>query len=86
MEYIDHLEEQIKRLEKIERYDLKSQKARKEKEKEYYREGMKMLFTQGENFENYQQVLSEYREAIILRQDVKQKLYDEIKIIKKLKI
>ena len=86
MEYIDHLEEQIKRLEKIEKYDLKSQKARKEKEKEYYREGMRMLFTQGENFENYQQVLSEYREAIILRQDVKQKLYDEIKIIKKLKI
>jgi len=86
MEYIDYLDEQINRLEKIEKYDLKSQKAKKEKEREYYREGMKMLFAQGENFENYQQILSEYRQAVIVRQDVKEKLYNEIKIIKKLKI
>lgn len=86
MEYIDYLDEQIKRLEKIERYDLRSKKAKKEKEKDYYREGMKMLFAQGENFENYQQILDEYRHAIIIRQDVKEKLYNEIKIIKKLRI
>lgn len=86
MEYIDYLDEQIKRLEKIEKYDLKSQKAKKEKEKDYYREGMRMLFTQGEDFDNYQQVLDEYRHAIIVRQDVKEKLYNEIKIIKKLRI
>lgn len=86
MEYIDYLDEQIKRLEKIERYDLRSKKAKKEKEKDYYREGMKMLFAQGENFENYQQILDEYRHALIIRQDVKEKLYNEIKIIKKLRI
>lgn len=86
MEYIDYLFEQVKRLEKIEKYDLKSQKAKKDKDKEYYKEGMKMLFSQGETFENYQDVLKEYREAIIVRQDVKQKLYDEIKIIKKLRV
>lgn len=86
MEYIDYLDEQIKRLEKIERYDLKSKKAKKEKERDYYREGMKMLFAQGENFENYEQVLDEYRHAVIIRQDVKEKLYNEIKIIKKLRI
>ena len=84
MEYIDYLDEQVTRLEKIEKYDLKSQKAKKEKEKNYYKEGMRMLFSQGENFENYNQILDEYRQAIIVRQDVKQKLYDEIKIIKKL--
>lgn len=86
MEYIDFLYEQIDRLEKIEKYDLKSQKAKKDKDKNYYREGMKMLFKHGETFENYQTVLDEYREAIILRQDVKEKLYKEIKIIKKLRI
>jgi len=86
MEYIDYLDEQVQRLEKIEKYDLKSQKAKKEKEKNYYREGMKMLFEHGETFENYQQVLLEYREAIIVRQDVKEKLYNEIKIIKKLRV
>lgn len=86
MEYIDYLDEQITRLEKIERYYLKSQKVKKEKDKQYYREGMKMLFSQGENFENYKQILDEYRQAVIIRQDVKEKLYNEIKIIKKLRI
>ena len=77
MEYIDYLDEQVTRLEKVEKYDLKSQKAKKEKEKNYYKEGMRMLFSQGENFENYNQILDEYRQAIIVGQDVKQKLYDE---------
>ncbi len=86
MEYIDYLAEQIKRLEKIERYDLRSQKAKKDKEKEYYKEGMRMLFSSGENAENYKKILEEYRNALFLRQDVKEKLYKEIKIIKKLKI
>lgn len=86
MEYIDFLHEQIERLEKIEKYDIKSQKVKKQKDKDYYREGMKVLFNQGENFENYKNVLDEYRQAVITRQDVKERLYNEIKIIKKLRI
>lgn len=86
MEYIDFLNQQIERLEKIEKYDMKRKKAKKEKEQEYYKEGMRILFSQGENFENYEQVLAEYREAVILRQDVKEQLQQEIKIIKKLRV
>lgn len=86
IDYITYLNEQIDRLEKIEKYDLKSQKAKKEKEKAYYREGMKILFDSGENFDNYKQVLNEYREAVVTREEVKNKLYKEIKIIKKLRI
>lgn len=86
MDYIKYLKEQVKRLEEIQKYDMKSQKAKKDKEKEYFREGMRMLFQSGENFDNYEQVLSEYRQAIITREDVKAKLYNEIDIIKKLKI
>lgn len=86
MDYINYLNDQIKRLEKIEYYDSKSQKAKKDKDKEYYREGMRLLFENGENFENYQKVLDEYRLAVITREDVKDKLYKEIKIIKKLRI
>ena len=86
MEYIDYLNEQIERLEKIEKYDIKAKKAKKEKEQDYYREGMRMLFSDGENFDNYQQVLSEYRQAVITREDVKDKLHKEIKIIKKLRV
>lgn len=86
MDYIKYLKDQVKRLEEIQKYDIKSQKAKKDKEKEYYREGMRMLFQSSENFDNYEQVLSEYRQAIITREDVKAKLYNEIDIIKKLKI
>ena len=86
MDYIKYLKEQVKRLEEIQKYDMKSQKAKKDKEKEYYREGMRMLFQSGENFDNYEQVLSEYHQVIITREDVKAKLYNEIDIIKKLKI
>lgn len=86
MEYIDFLNDQIERLEKIEKYDMKRKKAKKEKEQDYYQEGMRMLFSQGETFENYEQVLAEYRDAVVLRQDVREKLQQEIKIIKKLRV
>lgn len=86
IDYIDYLNEQIKRLEKIEKYDLKSQKAKKDKDIEYYREGMRMLFDSGEDFDNYKKILDEYRMAVITREDVKEKLYNEIRIIKKLRI
>lgn len=86
IDYINYLNKQICRLEKIEKYDLKSQKAKKDKDKEYYKEGMRLLFETGEDFDNYKQVLDEYRIAVITRQDIKDKLYKEIKIIKKLKI
>ena len=86
MEYLKYLHDQVERLEKIEKYAIKAERAKKDKEKDYYREGMRMLFADGENFDNYEKVLSEYREAIIIREDVKQKLHQEIKIIKKLRI
>ena len=86
MDYINYLNEQIKRLEKIEKYDLKSQTAKKDKEVDYYREGMRMLFETGEDFDNYKQILDEYRMAVVTREDVKDKLYKEIGIIKKLRI
>lgn len=86
MDYINYLEEQINRLEKIEKYDMKMQKAKSAKDKEYYKEGMRLLFSTGENFENYQTVLDEYRTAVIIRENIKDKLYNEIRIIKKLRI
>ena len=86
LEYVDYLKEQIKRLEEIDNYNLKREKAKKEKDKNYYSEGMRMLFAQGENFENYKNVLAEYKEAFVTRKDIIDKLYNEIKIIKKLRV
>ena len=85
-EYVSYLEEQIKRLEQIDRYHDQMEKAKNEKKKNYYSEGMKMLFSQGETFENYKEVLEEYKEAYKVRKDVIKKLYEEIKIIKKLRV
>ena len=84
IEYIEFLKEQIKRLEKIKKYDEKVAKARKEKDKDYYRECMKILFNPGENFENYLDIINEYYRALEERNNIVDKLYKEISIIKKL--
>ena len=40
----------------------------------------------GENMENYSQILEEYKTALKVRENVIDQLYNEIKIIKKLRI
>lgn len=86
MNYIDYLKEQIKRLELIYKYGQKAENAPKEKTKNYYLEGMRLLFQEGENFDNYKQVLQEYRDTLISKNDMVEMLYQEIKIIKKLRV
>lgn len=86
MGYLDYLKEQIKRLELIDSYRQKMDKSNKEKTKNYYLEGIKLLLQQGETLENYEQVLNEYRHALEVREQRIKDLYNEIKIIKKLKV
>lgn len=85
-DYVDYLKDQIKRLELIEKYDIKLKSSNKEKTINYYKEGMRLLLQEGETYENYSQILQEYRDALDLRQNVIKKLYAEIKIIKKLQV
>ena len=61
-------------------------KATKEKTQNYYREGIRMLLQDGETFDNFLQVLNEYRQAVITRKNIIDKLKNEILIIKKLKV
>ena len=84
--YIDYLKDNIKRLKLISSYDEKANSTNKEKKQQYYKEGMRLLFTPGENESNYQAILKEYQDALVVRTDKLQALYNEIKIIKKLKI
>lgn len=86
MDYVDYLKNQIKRLELIENYQKKADTSNNEKTKNYYYEGMTLLFQQGENMENYKQILDEYKEALKNRKHVIEQLYAEIKIIKKLRV
>ena len=85
-DYVDYLKNQIKRLEEINKYNEKREKSRTEKGKNYYAEGMKCLFAQGENFDNFKDVLEEYKAALVTRTDVIKKLHNEIKIINKLRV
>lgn len=85
-DYVDYLKDQIKRLELIEKYDIKLKSSNKEKTINYYKEGIRLLLQEGETYENYSQILQEYRDALDLRQNVIKKLDAEIKIIKKLQV
>lgn len=85
-DYVDYLKDQIKRLELIEKYDIKLKSSNKEKTINYYKEGIRLLLQEGETYENYSQILQEYRDALELRQNVIKKLNAEIKIIKKLQV
>ena len=85
-EYLNYLKENIKRLELICNYANKMKEAKTDKKKNYYMEGMKMLFLTDENFDNYLKVYEDYKNALNIRTDRVNKLYKEIKIIKKLEI
>lgn len=85
-DYTKYLDTQIKRLEKINTYNLKKEKAKKEKKKEYFASCMQLMFEDGENFKNYKYVLEEYRTAYLKRKEVIDNLFDEIKAIKRLRV
>ena len=68
-DYTKHLSSQIKRLEEIDKFNEKMQNAKSENKKEYFRAGMKYLFEDGENFENYKNVLEEYKTALAKRKE-----------------
>ena len=85
-EYVDELQEEVKRFEQIEKYREKMEKAKKEKDKNYYYEGIKMLFKNNETLDNYLSIYKEYKNAYESRKAIIDNLYQEIKIIKKLKV
>ena len=86
LEYVSFLKSQIKRLELANKYYSKMENAQKEKDKNYYLEGVKQLLETGETVENFKKVFEEYKTALQNRQHIIDSLYNEIKIIKKLRI
>ena len=84
--YVEELHEELKRFEQINRYKEKMENARKEKDKNYCFEGMKILMKNNETIENYMNIYEEYKNAYKTRKAMIDNLYNEIKIIKKLKV
>ena len=85
IDYIQYIKENITRLEQMNKYKEKSEKSRKESEKEFFRQCFIMMLEHGETEENFPQVLQEYKDALLVRQAELDKLHKELKAIKKLK-
>lgn len=86
LDYLNYLKTQIFRLEQVDSYYNKMILAKSDKKKNYYLEGIKYLLGENESIEKYKDVLSEYQGALRLRQEKIDKLYSEIKKIKKMKV
>ena len=84
-EYIEYLQENIARLNLASEYHKKMEYSKKEKDKQFYANGIKMQLQPGESFDNFFGILEEYKEAYTLRSEKIRKLQDEIKKIKKMK-
>ena len=67
-------------------YKAKMESTDKQKKKDYYAEGINLLLQSGENIDNYTTILEEYKAALVVREKRVDDLYNEIKIIKKLKV
>lgn len=84
--YVEKLESDIKRIKQMLKYKSKMEMAKKEKDKNYYFEGIKMLLQDGENIDNLEILYKEYTEAHSTRKAIIDNLYHEIKVIKKLRV
>ena len=84
--YLHDLKDEITRLNEVEKYDIKREKAPNEKKQNYFLEGMKLYLKGEETIENYKQILAEYKEAYSSRKAQIDNLYKEMKIIKKLRV
>ncbi len=85
-EYVESLKENIKRLEKAEKYYEKMKAAKNRKKEDYFYQYTMMFLEKGENIDNLIQIKEEYKDAYARRKEKIDTLYEEIKKIKKLKI
>ena len=84
--YLESLTEDIKRLKQMIKYKNKMEKAKSEKDRSYYEEGIHVLAKPGETVDNLEQIHQEYEEAYNTRKAIVDNLYHEIKLIKKLRV
>ena len=85
MDYLKDLKKDIKRLKEIEKYDKKRLSSKDEKKQNYYLEGMKSLLVNVETIDNYNEVLASYTSIFKNKSEQIDRLFEEIKYMKKLK-
>lgn len=85
-EYVNKLKEELDRFNQISKYEEKMNSTHKQKHKDYYMEGIKMLLRDEETLENYKSLYEEYKLAYNYRKQHIDNLFKEIKIVKKLRV
>lgn len=85
-DYIDYLEENLKRLKKIYKYYNKMLQSKTEEKRNYFLEYMKIYFDKEENLGNFEKIYEDYQIAYDIRKAKIDNLYKEVDIIKKLKV
>lgn len=85
-EYVAFLEQQIQRLQMLKSYHEKYQMAMRDEDKRLFAENIKKLFSTGETLENYNNILEDYKNAYNVRNEKINNLYNEINVIKHIKI
>lgn len=86
MEYLEYLENELKRLKDAMKYYNKMQAAKKEDEKEYFRQSAKYFLRKEENIENLPKIFKEMQNSYEVRLEHINKLYKEVKEVKKLRV
>ncbi len=84
--YINYIQEEIKRLKKADEYIQGYNEAKKERDKNDFKELIEYTLKSGETVDNYKQIIEEYTKALGERKEDINKLKEEIKKIKDIKI
>lgn len=85
-EYLNSLKDNVKRLEKAEKYYEKMKSAKNQKKEQYFYEYTMLYLEKGEDINNFLTIKKEYEEAYEKRKQKINTLYEEIKKIKLLKL
>lgn len=84
--YIDALDEDISRLKEVINFKHHMDKAKSQKKKDFYAEGIKILTKKGETAENCESAIEDYRNSLKIKKQSLKKLHSEIRKIKMLKL
>ena len=86
IDYVNHLNDELKRCKQIEKYIKKKNNAKKESDVLYFEQYINMLLRPGEKLENFDTIHEEFQKAYDLRNEVLVGLHQEIKNVKSLKV
>ena len=86
IDYVNHLNDELKRCKQIEKYIEKKNNAKKESDVLYFEQYINMLLRPGEKLENFDTIHEEFQKAYDLRNEVFVGLHQEIKNVKSLKV